>query len=551
MTEAANAAGRIKAFFRSFPGRLIVSTLGLTALFGTLLLTSVLYVTTQLLKDRFTDEARDHAREFAALIGQDPDLRLESEFRDLVASGHAVYAEFIGQDAAGPAGSLRVAKRPGMVFVKDASFGEHGDGVYYLAETVRDGSGKTIGSLRLGYDEGQLAADVRHVIHRSIVFALVYVWALLLAAASQALRLTNPIKSLQTASRDIASGQIDKVLNISTHVAEIASLAEDLEHMRQELVSRSKKIAASEARNAAILAHAADGIVTLDQDLRVEGFNKAAERLFGYGANDILGTPVTRLLVAGDAARFVGPDGMVVVADDARFTGLRKNGETFPLLVSTSAVHQDDATLFILVAQDISERIAHEEKLANLAYYDTLTGLPNRRLFHDRLQHAVANTARSERLLAVFFLDLDGFKFINDTFGHRIGDLLLQAVAERLSFVVRSSDTVSRLGGDEFTLILANIAHMHEVEAIANKILKSFAKPFILDGHEIYTSTSIGISISICPFDNIDAGELVKQADTAMYFAKKSGKNAYRFYSEEMEESAPPLNPSDASQATG
>ena len=527
--------GRINLFLRSLPGRMIVSTLVLTALFGSLLLSSSLYLSMQMHKGRFIDGARDQMHALTVLIGQNPDnSRIEPIFRSLIASGHMVYAEFVRPDPAGQAGSLKLAREQSLVFFPDVSFGEHNDNIYYIAEPVRDGNGKAIGSLRLGYDEGHIAAEMRHMIHRSIVFALVYVWALLLMATSLALRLTNPLKLLQKASRDIASGQVDKALNVSTDIVEISSLADNLEYMRKELVERSKKVAASEARYSAILEHASEGIVTLNRGVLIEGFNKTAEKLFGYKGSEILGMPFTRLLIPEDAARFAGPNGMPIIADDAMFTGLRKNRETFPLLLSINSFSHGDTTLSILVAQDVSERIAYEETLANLAYYDTLTGLPNRRLFYDRLQQAIANTARTEKLLAVLFLDLDRFKVINDTFGHQTGDLLLKAVAERLCSVVRNTDVIARLGGDEFTLILTNLSHVQDIERMARNILTLFAKPFIFSGHEIATTTSIGISVY--PFIDSDADELVKHADTAMYFAKKRGKDNYQFYSAEMDE---------------
>lgn len=524
-------------FLRSLPGRMIVSTLILTALFGSLLLSSSLYLFMQMHKRSFTEGARDQMHAINVLIGQNPDAsQIESLFKNLIASKRLVYAEFVRPNLAGRAGSLKLAGEQNLVFFPDVSFGEHEDHVYYLAEPVRDGNGKAIGSLRLGYDEGHIAEEMRHMVHRSIVFAMVYVWALLLMATSLALRLANPLKLLQKASRDIASGQVDKALNVSTDIVEISSLADDLEYMRKELVERSKKIAASEARYSAILEHAGEGIVTLNQGVLIEGFNNTAEKLFGYKSSEILGKPFTRLLIPEDAARFAGPNGMPIIADDAMFTGLRKDRETFPLLLSISSFSHGDTTLSILVAQDVSERIAYEEKLANLAYYDTLTELPNRRLFYDRLQQTIANTARCEKLLAVFFLDLDRFKAINDTFGHQIGDLLLKAVAERLRSIVRDSDVIARLGGDEFTLILTNLSHVRDIERMARNILSLFAKPFTLCGHEISTTTSIGISVY--PFIDSDADELVKHADTAMYFAKKRGKDNYQFYSAEMDENS-------------
>lgn len=537
MPKGQGEKGQINLFLRSLPGRMIVSTLALTALFGSLLLSSALYLSMQMHKDRFTDGARDQVRALAVLIVQNPDnSRIEPLFKSLIASGRMVYAEFVRPSLAGQASSLKLAREQYLVFFPDVSFGEHDDNVYYIDEPVRDGNGKAIGSLRLGYDEGHIAAEMQHMIHRSIVFALVYVWALLLMATSLALRLTKPLKLLQKASRDIASGQIDKALNVSTDILEISSLADNLEYMRKELVERSKKIAASEARYSAILQHAGEGIVTLNQGVMIEGFNRTAEKLFGYKGSEILGTPFIHLLIPEDASRFAGPNGMPIIADDAMFTGLRKDGETFPLLLSISSFNHGDTTLFILVAQDVSERIAYEKKLAHLAYYDTLTGLPNRRLFYDRLQQTIANTARSEKLLAVFFLDLDRFKVINDTFGHQTGDLLLKAVAERLCSIVRSSDVIARLGGDEFTLILTNLSHVQDIERMAQNILKLFAKPFTLAGHEMSTTTSIGISVY--PFIDSDADELVKHADTAMYFAKKRGKDNYQFYSAEMDENS-------------
>lgn len=537
MTKVEKKKGRISFFLRSLPGRMIVSTFVLTALFGSLMLASALYLSMQMHKGRFTGGAREQMHLLTLLIGQNPDnSRIDPIFKDLIASGRVVYAELVRSNNTGTLGSLKLAKDRDLVFSQDVTFGQHNDNVFYVAEPVRDENGKTIGTLRLGYDEGLIATEMRHIIHRSLVFAMVYVWALLLMAASQAFRLTNPIKLLQKASRDIASGQIDKALNVSTDIVEISSLADDLEHMRKELVARSQKIAASEARYSAILEHAGEGIITINHDLLIEDFNNTAEKLFAYTGAEILGTPFTRLLIPEDFARFVGPNGMPIIVDNAMFTGLRKDGETFPLQLSISSFKHGDTTLFILLAQDISERMAYEEKLANLAYYDTLTGLPNRRLFHDCLQQTIAHTARSNMLMAVFFLDLDRFKIINDTFGHQIGDLLLKTVAERLQSIVRSSDSIARLGGDEFTVILTNIAHVRDIERIAQNILNLFAQPFSLDVHEIFTSTSIGISIY--PFADSDANELVKQADTAMYFAKKMGKNNYQFYSAEMDDNS-------------
>jgi diguanylate cyclase (GGDEF)-like protein len=177
----------------------------------------------------------------------------------------------------------------------------------------------------------------------------------------------------------------------------------------------------------------------------------------------------------------------------------------------------------------ITERT--QANLYCLAHYDGLTGLPNRLLFLDRLNQTMAQAHRNERLVAVMLLDLDRFKAINDTLGHTMGDLLLKSVAERLVSCVREDDTVARLGGDEFTILLPEIRYIQDAAAVAQKILDTFARPFLLDGHEVFIGTSIGISFY--PFHE-ELNALLRNADTAMYEAKRHGGNTYQFYTEEM-----------------
>ncbi|HEY9299048.1 MAG TPA: GGDEF domain-containing protein, partial [Phormidium sp.] len=168
-----------------------------------------------------------------------------------------------------------------------------------------------------------------------------------------------------------------------------------------------------------------------------------------------------------------------------------------------------------------------EDRLRYLAYHDTLTGLPNRKHFHERLSQSIEWAHQNHQLVALLFLDLDGFKQINDTKGHDVGDLLLQTVGERLKRCLRSSDTVCRLGGDEFTVILPGIPCLPDVAKVAEKILTTINQPFILQGHKIRISTSIGISVY--PLNGKDIEILIKNADTAMYSAKELGKNNYTF----------------------
>ncbi|MFC4767550.1 putative bifunctional diguanylate cyclase/phosphodiesterase [Effusibacillus consociatus] len=173
-----------------------------------------------------------------------------------------------------------------------------------------------------------------------------------------------------------------------------------------------------------------------------------------------------------------------------------------------------------------------KERLEFLAHYDTLTGLPNRLLFHERLSQAITWAQKQNQLIAVMFLDLDHFKLINDTFGHSMGDLLLQSVAERLKRSVGQNDMIARLGGDEFTVILSNIEHMEDVSKVARNIIDSFSQPFKMDGHEFFVTTSIGISLY--PADGDGMETLVKNADAAMYQAKEHGGNNYQYYTSDM-----------------
>jgi len=163
-----------------------------------------------------------------------------------------------------------------------------------------------------------------------------------------------------------------------------------------------------------------------------------------------------------------------------------------------------------------------------MAYHDSLTGLPNRKLFSDRLGIALAQTQRNKKEAGIAMLDLDNFKGVNDTLGHAAGDLLLKAVSERLSAALRKSDTVARIGGDEFVLILPNLKGTEAAAQVAQKIVDGFRKPFLIDTHQLVVTTSIGIAVY--PNDGTDEETLLKNADTAMYQAKEAGRDRYQIY---------------------
>ncbi len=188
------------------------------------------------------------------------------------------------------------------------------------------------------------------------------------------------------------------------------------------------------------------------------------------------------------------------------------------------------------IARDVTERKQAEEQLIQLARYDKLTGLPNRTLFYDELQHALLNQRNGDKTLAVMLLDLDRFKVVNDTLAHAYGDKLLKQVGERLSRSVRAGDVVGRLGGDEFGVILPGLESPAEAEAVAEQIVKSFAEPFDLDGHEVFMSASIGLTFFTSAYEGADT--MIMNADVAMYSAKRQGRNTYQHYSKEMHNGA-------------
>jgi diguanylate cyclase (GGDEF)-like protein len=201
----------------------------------------------------------------------------------------------------------------------------------------------------------------------------------------------------------------------------------------------------------------------------------------------------------------------------------------FPLELSLSEIALTPAPpKFTALVRDITERKTWENRIYSLAYSDSLTGLPNRLLLRDRLEHAIASAQRNRSLVGVLFVDLDHFKAINDSYGHHAGDQLLREIGERAKGCVREIDTVCRLGGDEFVLVLPDLHEAGDAGAVARKLLAALSHPYAIDGRELAITPTVGVSIY--PHHGADADTLIRNADTAMYHAKESGKNNFRFY---------------------
>jgi diguanylate cyclase (GGDEF)-like protein len=211
----------------------------------------------------------------------------------------------------------------------------------------------------------------------------------------------------------------------------------------------------------------------------------------------------------------------------------RKDGTTFPVEVRLGVLESGGRRLILGLVRDITERVRAEETIRKLAYHDSLTGLPNRVLFANRLNRAMAQAHHNQSTFAVMSLDLDRFKDINDTHGHSMGDQLLNSVGKRLVGLLRKNDTVSRTGGDEFFLLLPEIAHAKDAHTIAQKVLGAFRESFLFDNHDLSITTSIGVAMY--PDDGEDADALLKHADIALYQAKQKGRNNYQHYTPAME----------------
>lgn len=293
----------------------------------------------------------------------------------------------------------------------------------------------------------------------------------------------------------------------------------------------------------AIVSSSDDAIISKTTDGIITSWNAGAERLFGYTSAEAIGQPM--LLLFPPDRRDEEPQLLARIARGERVEHFetvrrRKDGRLIEVSVSLSPMRDGNGRVVgaSKIARDISRAKAAEAEIHRLAYFDPLTGLPNRRLLQDRLAHALSNARRLPHSCAVLFIDLDNFKTLNDTRGHAVGDLLLQAVADRLRSCVRANDTVARFGGDEFVVLLENAdapgqAIAEQAERVGEKIQVRLSDPYDLAGAVHFCTPSIGVAVPGCP--QTQADELLKQADVAMYQAKAAGRNTLRLFDPQMQ----------------
>ncbi|NQV84672.1 MAG: EAL domain-containing protein [Rhodospirillales bacterium] len=302
-----------------------------------------------------------------------------------------------------------------------------------------------------------------------------------------------------------------------------------------------KTAAARENHIRKIMDTVVDGLITFDRRGAIETANPAAEKIFGYDPGELIGRNVRMLM---DIPLGENTSGLIAVDDaaaanrsrllggDYQVEGRRQDGSKFPVEVALGMLKEGQRHIFIGALRDVTRRKEQEERLRYLATRDPLTRMPNRRLFTELLEEAIRQADENSSKFAVLFIDLDHFKNINDALGHVTGDMVLQSVGKRLQDCLGEDDSVAHLSGDEFPILLNNIRDQATAEAKAQDILLQIAKPFIIDGKEIYTTGSVGIVLY--PDSASTIGDLMRNVDTAAYNAKEQGRNTFQFYSERL-----------------
>ena len=308
-------------------------------------------------------------------------------------------------------------------------------------------------------------------------------------------------------------------------------------------ISEQIKLELQHQQQSKILEHIHESVISTDLHGRIISYNKGSEKLLGYTEEEILGQNIAKIYYDKNCYSFDSLGKILKEENDYDMEAylIKKDKTTVLCDISLSSVKDGNGNFSGIVgySQDITDKKEAQmllEKQARIlshqANHDTLTNLPNRTLFKDRLTQTVISSSRNKEQFALFFIDLDQFKKINDTLGHHIGDKVLIEAANRLQGALRAEDTLARLGGDEFTIILKDIKNLQSASTVAQKIIETIKEPLTIDGHTLFISSSIGISLY--PTDSQNEEDLIKYADTAMYKAKDEGRDNFQYYSADM-----------------
>jgi diguanylate cyclase (GGDEF)-like protein/PAS domain S-box-containing protein len=307
----------------------------------------------------------------------------------------------------------------------------------------------------------------------------------------------------------------------------------------QRLLSAVAEVAEAsrlrDARTRAIIDSANNAFISMDDRGFITEWNQQAHATFGWSRAEAIGQPMAELIIPEPLRaahhegmrRYMAGGAAIALNRRVELHGLRRSGEEFPLELTINSIQGGDRIEFFAFLHDITKRKNTEAKLVHMAQFDSLTGLPNRALFNDRLEHALERSRRTRSAIALAYLDIDDFKLINDSFGHAIGDAVLQEFAGRLRASVRSSDTVARLGGDEFVLLLEDLSSTTDVGVISEKVMRNVRKPALVLGRTLALTASMGGTFS--GGEGTTAEALLARADHALYEVKRQGKNAFHW----------------------
>ncbi|MCP4768210.1 MAG: EAL domain-containing protein [Gammaproteobacteria bacterium] len=323
-----------------------------------------------------------------------------------------------------------------------------------------------------------------------------------------------------------------------------ALLEERLKALEGDLRQKKEIILAQHIKLEAFFESSIDAVVQMDFEGHITGWNHQAEKIFGWSADEILDQTIENTIVPqryraahrSGMQRYLKTGEVSVMNSLIEIQALHRDGHEFPVELSISVIDTPDLQEFNAYIRDISKRKHAETLVWNQANFDSLTNLPNRNLFIQKLEHEIHSCDRNNLSLALLYLDLDHFKDVNDTLGHDMGDLLLAEAANRLKKSVREVDTVSRLGGDEFTIILGHIDDPLSVQRVCQQMLEALAEPFQLGDEKVYITASIGVTFY--PGDSRDTEVLQRNADQSMYAAKGLGRNRYHFFTPELQQRA-------------
>ncbi|MDO8293520.1 MAG: EAL domain-containing protein [Gallionella sp.] len=386
-------------------------------------------------------------------------------------------------------------------------------------------------------------ARAKNTLYTSTGIALLAFLLVVYLSVSIYYAIVGGIRSIALSARAFADGDLNTRIKLDTR-DELSWLGDSFNEMADGFIAMLETHREDEARLRATIETAMDAVVQINADGIITGWNSQTEKVFGWTREEAIGQVLHKMIIPPQyreahlrgMAHFLASGVGTILNSRVELLGLHRDGHEFPVELSITAVKAAGKYEFNGFIRDITRQKKSEELIWNQANFDTLTGLPNRHMFYDRLTQDIKKAHRAGLKTALLFIDLDKFKEVNDTLGHSMGDILLQEAARRISGCVRETDTVARLGGDEFTVILAELDDIGSVERIAENILQNMAKPFRLNDEMAYVSASIGITLH--PNDATEAEDLLKNADQAMYAAKNGGRNRFSYFTQSMQQTA-------------